>query len=340
MSSSYFEIKMFFDIFIAIKNNQVYISVPAYDIYDKKCVWMRVRKENIEFCYDKFYIKLYHDMKSYQSTVKNLFTGQVKTYFVKKIKKNFYENISKNIDRKELLKEKYEHSFPMNILYQYSFDDKEGMKIKQYIQEIEYTDSIEFIESVLTWFMSHVKHNGLLPCVIHEKEMGNVLKQLGEQKEIELNCRDMAVLLTKIFLAFHIKARYIECRQKEKNINNRHFIVEVYETNKKAWIAIDSSYGILFQNKEGELISLAQIREIFSENSENICLKFIKNNLNKTLYVKALQRMLYRFVRLKEYSISLREYEETIELVPSVQEYYQDCQEGVITDCEECFWDL
>lgn len=336
LNYEYYLLESLFDMYICLKRNTVFITVPAYDVYDKACVWVIYENDKILFSYDKYKIVIKKDEKCLEVYMWDIFTKESLKVDLKTIDNAEYENAISNINRNKLLQINYGESIKRNVQYQYLWR-KDIYEIVQ--NKIDFSGcerEIELIKNIVHWFMLAIKHDGRKACEIRKENIKEYLKAMDERIN-ELNCRDMAYVLNAIFLGFCFKSRCIECKQYEVNVNNSHFMVEVYMIDERKWIAIDSSYGILFQDTQDNFLSIQELRKFLAD---NVPIKFVYmgKKISSILYIKALKKILFRFYREFIWRGKTCIEEKKLELTPVIND--ERIGDTFITDSEEVFWGL
>ncbi|MXV49917.1 transglutaminase domain-containing protein [Pedobacter sp. HMF7647] len=78
-----------------------------------------------------------------------------------------------------------------------------------------------------------------------------------------LNCRGLATVLNECYLSIGIKSRFVTCLPKDslKVDNDCHVINMVYSNELKKWLWIDPTNDAYVMNENGELLSIAEVRE-------------------------------------------------------------------------------
>lgn len=329
----FFHFELAYDIYICVNNNEAYITVPAYDVFNQKCYSSIVDSRHIKFHYYN-YIFEYKD-----SEIKNqliIFNIQEKKRWIQEIRiiqeQEFLKN-SKKIDRKKLLKEKYQNK-------RIFFKDMITYKVinsYKYISEftVLYNNEIEYVHEIIKWFFKYFHHvsKDIYPYY------GRCCDIFSEAilKNGAMNCKNMAIVLNAIFLSLGIKSRYIQCLQLERKVDNCHFVVEVYISEIKKWILVDSSYALMFKNVYGDYLSLRELRDILSNEGE-VNLECLVKPISKLLYLRSFVKKIYRFRRAFASTDCFFEDDKLIELCPSCEEL-EDNYKITYTDSPDCFWE-
>ena len=77
------------------------------------------------------------------------------------------------------------------------------------------------------------------------------------------NCRLHSILNYELLTAAGIKARYITCLPYDRNDNDCHVVNEVWLPETGKWVMIDTDMKRYVTDRDGNLLSLAEIREHF-----------------------------------------------------------------------------
>lgn len=312
MADKYFCIELKYDIYFSIIEGNVKITVPAYEIYDKECFinYMSDKEIIIFYCqYIFFYFNRLHTKKILVFDKKNNDLICIPTLTISK--KEYMEKSIK-INRYLLLSEPYAGTSKKEVCYKYSNVKLFDNSIASLSGNSNLND-LEKIKTGLKWLMSKFSH-----CSQDNYSMSYSASELIK-KGRSFNCRNMAVILNTLYLSWNLKSRYIICLQKEEKLDNSHFMVEVYIKKQKKWVVVDSSYGCLFKNVNGNYLSLRELREYLACNHKVIIdsVDMLKK-INSRLYFKSLIIKLYRFRRPVISNDYYNIQGQFIELVPAI----------------------
>lgn len=93
-------------IYIRHKNNHLYITVPAYDIYDREPAMFYVSNFDFKFMYYK-YILEYDSFNSQFISIYDRESSHKKDVKLERISEKEYQKMSEKVDRKKILLEEY-----------------------------------------------------------------------------------------------------------------------------------------------------------------------------------------------------------------------------------------
>ncbi|MED9903213.1 MAG: hypothetical protein UFG06_03425 [Lachnospiraceae bacterium] len=329
---NFYLVEFEYHIYLHQTDKEIYISVPAYDVFDKQCYVLELSEKYISFRYYNYLIN-YNVIRNSESIIfVDCLSNRKYIKLIKRITPEEYFEKSKKIDRLKLLAEDYRREFKSFINFVY----EKVVPLSYEIERMMYIDD-DFSKVVkgLTWLTNHIKH-----CCKDKLRFFGTASEIYHEalnKDYRMNCKNMALILNAVYLSAGIKSRTIECMQLEDYVDNCHYIVEAYILEWKKWILIDSSYGLLFKNQNNDFISLSELRQILLKQQE-VNLISVAGTINKKLYLHNLIRKLYRFRRQKVsndiyYKDSLR-----IELRTKISnEIFEE--NLVIIDNPDIFWE-
>ena len=312
----YFFIKHKCDMYIKILGGKIYITVPLYNIFERFCFVSQ--KDNIYIIYYYEYIIYFEPNKSASRIRIAERKGKMAEYPLKEIsEKEYYLNTQK-IDRINLLNIEYGKTCSQIIDYVYdNIIDNSWIHILGISNK---SNDLDKIVRGVQWLITNYNH---IPkddyySIIDANEL---IRLLDVSNEKSINCRSMALILNYIYLKLGLKSRYVLCMPIEKNIDNSHFMVEVYCQEIKKWLLVDSSYGLMFQ-KKGVFLSLAELRFLLSQKNSNIKILPVGENVkvNEILYFRALIDKLYRFARPIISDSNLWGDSRIVQLVPNIED--------------------
>ena len=101
------------------------------------------------------------------------------------------------------------------------------------------------------------------------------------------NCRLHSILTYELLTAAGIKARYITCLPYDRNDNDCHVVNEVWLPEIGKWVMIDTDMKRYVADREGNLLSLAEIREHFINDKKLVVYHNFDNPSSKISYYHA-----------------------------------------------------
>lgn len=120
-------------------------------------------------------------------------------------------------------------------------------------------DEISKILRILQFVHNSIRHNGsnYSLCEFDAIDIYNYHKSTGKG----VNCRHLAIALNEMYLAMGIPSRYVTCLPKDGTDPDCHVINSVYSTQLKKWIWIDPTFNAYVTDEQGNMLSIAEVRE-------------------------------------------------------------------------------
>ena len=331
MENQYFRIELKYDLYFNINREKVNITIPAYEIYNKECYTNYISNEVIAVFYYHYIVFVDNKLKFRKALIFNNKNNNMNYVPISGLSKSEYMEKAIKIDRRILLLEQYEKTSKGEINFKYGNVKPFEKEITLSSKNIEF-NQLEKVKEGLEWLISQFSH-----CPQDNYDIGVSVSELIKEGK-RFNCRNMAIILNSLYLSWKLKSRYIICIQKEERIDNSHFMVEVYIQDQKKWIAVDSSYGLLFTDSDGKYLSLRELREYLG-NKHQIILEYVNmsQKINPILYFKSLLVKLYRFRRPIISNDFFDTREQFIELVPVISAENRN-RNITLVDSPELFW--
>lgn len=293
----YFRIISSIEIILRIYGEDIYITIPTYNIYQVKAIFKKVDFDGFEFHYDKvLYLYL---CESPNDILKiNKLTNETQKVKIFEITKEEYMKAKIKIDRLALLKEQYKQR-DAEIRQSYEFESEDLVllrKITQMDMWLEKKDEFSKILSILNWIDKNFNHNGeeRVPKYINSIQ----ILELAAKNGGYLNCRGLAVLTNELLLAAGIYSKFVICEQVEILIDDYHVLNQAYLSKFNKWIMIDPSYNLYLKDRNGNILSLEEIRDALSNKEElipNDEANYYGKKLSLALYRRSIEKKFYRF---------------------------------------------
>ena len=112
----------------------------------------------------------------------------------------------------------------------------------------------------MLWVHNTIPHDGgnWLLCELDAIDIYNYSKANNNKG---VNCRALAIVLNECYLSMGFKSRFITCMPKDENDGDCHVINSVYSTTLKKWLWMDPSFNAYVTDENGNLLSIAEVRE-------------------------------------------------------------------------------
>ena len=140
---------------------------------------------------------------------------------------------------------------------------------KYNLSEIATADS-DFDKTVqlLEWLTEHTYYSGMQMKMLNDDTLGILDYSFDKPFTRAINCRYRAIAFADCLVAVGIKAFPVAMVSSE--FTGSHFTCLVYISEEDKWCSFDPSFGCWFTDKEGELLDIFEIRELFLENKEPV----------------------------------------------------------------------
>lgn len=160
-----------------------------------------------------------------------------------------------------------------------------------------------------------------------------------------VNCRQLAISLCEMYLSIGIPARYVTCLPADPNDTECHVINSVWSEQLQKWIWIDPTNDAWVMDENGNLLSIAEVRERMINDQPLVLCEtanwnhrekqtkegYLYNYMSKNLYYFECNKH-NQFNPESDYRTKTAEY---IYLVPVG---FADNKKGVVTTDSDLFW--
>jgi len=187
--------------------------------------------------------------------------------------------------------------------------------------------------------------------------MHNGTKGLGKGRSVEdlirfcesnsmaTNCRGLSIILASLLRLNNIKARHITCMPYEKDFYDCHVVVDC-ELPSGRRVMLDPTWRLYFKDKNGEYVSLANLRGMLIRGEELIMNPEAGYNRvpisdeNKIYYRNYMTKNTFRFSRGKDFADGKDG--RSIELIPKgyPTEGSSSGEHGKLTHNGRAFWEM
>ena len=115
------------------------------------------------------------------------------------------------------------------------------------------------IFNLLAWVHDNIRQDGSNSalCEFNAIDIYKYHKSTGKG----VNCHNLAITLNEMYLAIGFKSRYVICCPKNENDRDSHVINCVYSNTLQKWIWVDPTYNAYVKDENGNLLSIAEVRE-------------------------------------------------------------------------------
>jgi len=119
---------------------------------------------------------------------------------------------------------------------------------------------------LLNWLSSGTHHKGDYDSQREKNALALLEYTFNQGPENGLNCHNLSVLLSEIYLSVGIQARPLSLFPKNPDDTDNHVVVMAWMPEKGKWIMLDPSFNAYFRDPEGNILSPAELRNKIASN--------------------------------------------------------------------------
>jgi hypothetical protein len=125
-----------------------------------------------------------------------------------------------------------------------------------------YSNERSRVLNLMHWVHNMINHEAIAEAPIKYLN-GDSIITLTRQKGVSVTCRELATVLNDCYLAMGWRARKIYCYPRDSSETDAdfHVVNMVYLPSQKKWILTDPTSDAYIMNREGELLSIEEIRK-------------------------------------------------------------------------------
>lgn len=234
-----------------------------------------------------------------------------------------------------------------NVVFTYqSKDDYRLRAVRDYLKLDSVAgkgDELSKIINLLHYVHDNMPHDGSHRAFAEMDaiDLYNYCKTSGRG----VNCRQLAISLCEMYLSIGIPARYVTCLPADPNDTECHVINSVWSEQLQKWIWIDPTNDAWVMDENGNLLSIAEVRERMINDQPLVLCEtanwnhrekqtkegYLYNYMSKNLYYFECNKH-NQFNPESDYRTKTAEY---IYLVPVG---FADNKKGVVTTDSDLFW--
>ena len=234
-----------------------------------------------------------------------------------------------------------------NVMFTYqSKDDYRLRAVRDYLKLDSVAgqgDELSKIINLLHFVHDNMPHDGSHRAFAEMDaiDLYNYCKASGRG----VNCRQLAISLCEMYLSIGIPARYVTCLPADPNDTECHVINSVWSEQLQKWIWIDPTNDAWVMDENGNLLSIAEVRERMINDQPLVLCEtanwnhrekqtkegYLYNYMSKNLYYFECNKH-NQFNPESDYRTKTAEY---IYLVPVG---FADNKKGVVTTDSDLFW--
>lgn len=254
-----------------------------------------------------------------------------------------------NKTRIQVLREysKYDRTIKYNITNTYILNEEvpeilNNYNYYDYIKGLKNTDD-KIVFAVMDFVCSNFGHNGTIG-LSKKRQIVDIIK-FCEEHDQKTNCRGLAILLASLLRLNGIKAQHITCMPYEEPFEDCHVVVDCLLPSGKR-IMLDPTYHLYYKDKNGNYVSVKQLREMLISNEPLYANKeagYNGGSFDLKANIGYMTKNTFRFSRFtlaKDGVDCVTEDSKYIELVPVLYEKEKSndiCEKRIIVNDEE-FW--
>lgn len=130
-------------------------------------------------------------------------------------------------------------------------------------------DETSRIKNLLTWAHNSVRHDGSVPDNPPSRNARDLIAVCKKENR-GVNCRMLATILRDVYQAEGFKSRMVTCMPKDSSDNDCHVINVVWSNTFNKWLWMDPTFNAYVTNKNGDLLSIEEVREGLIKESDLI----------------------------------------------------------------------
>ena len=205
-------------------------------------------------------------------------------------------------------------------------------------------DDVSRIINLMRWVHKTIRHDGSS----RNPQPANALHifEVCEKEKRGVNCRMLATVLNEVYLAMGFKSRHITCLPKWKDDPDCHVINVVYAPSLGKWIYMDPSFEAYFKNEEGELLSIAEVRQYIIQKKKIVLDKEANHNGEEATpqewYLDYMSKNLFHFScpAASEFGYESKPGNLHVYLEPANMPLQKSTNSEIYTTDAERFWSL
>jgi len=178
----------------------------------------------------------------------------------------------KDAEKIDILKEYAEYGdIESATRFEFKFDERENMF--DIIETCNLDDlvkgkhDVEIAISMMYWLCGRYRH-GNPPKGLASTRTPQGLMEFADNNNGRTNCRGLSLLLAQLIRAYSIKAFHVTCLPYEEPFSDCHVVVCVYCESLDKCIMLDPSANLYLKNKNDEIISVEEFRDILIADGE------------------------------------------------------------------------
>ncbi len=204
-------------------------------------------------------------------------------------------------------------------------------------------DEVSRIINLMRWVHESIRHDGSSSNPDPRNAL-HILEVCDGGKR-GVNCRMLATVLNEAYLAMGFKSRHITCLPKYADDPDCHVINIVYASSLGKWLYMDPSFEAFWRNEQGDLLSIAEVRESITRGRKIVLNKEVNWNgqsRDPAWYLRYMSKNLYRFSSpaASEFGYESKPVTLRIYLEPAGTELKPNTETVIFTTDAERFWRL
>ena len=198
-----------------------------------------------------------------------------------------------------------------DICFTYDNDNAQFAALKsKYPIEAVAGDGGDFSRALnlLHWVSENVWHKGNYDNHIPCNALDLLNYAYGNKKQNRINCLALSSILSECLLAVGLKARRVGIMPCSPYDGDNHVVSHVFISEMNKWVMLDPTYNAYFTNKQGEVLSLLELRDCLANQGSvffNTEAKYHNRKLSeksRTANIKYFAKNLYYFTTFENSS--------------------------------------
>ncbi len=121
-------------------------------------------------------------------------------------------------------------------------------------------DEVSRIKNVLYWLHDAIEHDGGSGIPSCPRTAIDMYEACAGKRG--LNCRGMAIMLSEMYMALGMPARFVTCQPRAYDTDNDcHVICTVWSRQLGKWLWVDPTFAAYVCDDHGNMLSIAEVRE-------------------------------------------------------------------------------
>lgn len=132
--------------------------------------------------------------------------------------------------------------------------------------------------AIMYWLTQNTYYSGAQMNILPDDSLEILDFSFGKGFEYAINCRDKAIVLTDLLIAYNIMAYPIALE--DENHWGSHFVVHVFCSDEGKWVVLDPSFNCYFKDSSNTILNIFELRELRLKNQNPLVIGYSFNGTN------------------------------------------------------------